>query len=644
MSFLRAIALSALPLALLPIVIHLLHRRRHPVVPWAATMFLRRATASRRGPARLRRYLILGSRVLIVVAMVLALARPLSSTSFGLAAGKGSGRQAAAVVILDRSPSMQRRLGNAMPSRFDLAKRRLADALQTLGVEEFTLIESVGQQPIRMSEPERLIDAAMTKPASSSANIPAMLLDALVILEASSQPVADIWLCSDRQFEDWALSASQWESIRRRLTRADRGLRVHLLDFEDPKPGNTSVRVTDVRLAGDAQDRLSIDVAVESDQREPSTIPVRVTAGDATTVVEVRLRDGNGILLDYQLPLVGPWKDLRGRVSIPSDLNTADDQWFFVAPEDAARQTLLVAEAECPAIRVVLELLGEVGAVNADELTTDELESAACVVWQGVPPDESQTPMLREFVRSGGSLVCFASRSKKTSAEFEGVTFEAFDETAGVSSFEGYEFPFDRAAELRGPLATSAEAVGIGTVIGSQRLGIGEIVYCGLDVTPMDGAFVEDGVVLYGLLSSAVDAGTRRRFGAGSFSAGAELPDAVASQSDSARAVLGNNELSASFEIGAHAGVFEFGTQAEQRGRLIAINRPESESSTRRLTDDELEQAFGGYAVNRVLVSGQGLKSGGSFVREIWTWVWCVLIGLLITESWLSLPRRRVTT
>lgn len=644
MSFLRFVALAALPLALLPIVIHLLHRRRHPVVPWAATMFLRRATASRRGPARLRRYLILGARVLIVVAMVLALARPLSSTSFGLAAGKGSGRQAAAAVILDRSPSMQRRLGNALPTRLEAAKRQLANSLKTLGVEEFTLIESVGQKPISMGEPDRLIDAAMTKPASSSANIPAMLLDALVLLEASGQQVADIWLCSDRQLDDWDTSASQWESIRRRLSSLGRGLRVHLLDFEEPKPGNASVRVTDVRLAGDSDDRLAIDIVVESDQRDIGVIPVRITLGEATTVADVSLRDGTGTLADYQLPLIGSWQDLRGRVSIPSDLNTADDQWFFVAPEDATHQTLLIAEAECPAVRVALDLLGAVRAVKTDELTTEKLDSIACLVWQGGSPTGPQASLVRDFVRSGGSLVCFPSQSNPPSGEFEGVTLGTLEERTGVSSFEGYEFQFDRVATVRGPLATSAEAVGIGTVIGSQRLGTGEVSYCGLDVTSMEGKFVEDGVVLYGLLSSAIEAGARRRLGAGSFVAGSELPDALASRSNAARAILTMDETSASFELGKHAGVYEFGEQADQRGRFIAINRPESESNPRRLTGEELDELFGGFPVNRIAISDEGLIGDAPFVREVWTWVWWALIGLLVAESWLSLPRRRPAT
>ncbi|MEO1528358.1 MAG: BatA domain-containing protein [Planctomycetota bacterium] len=641
MSFLRLIALTALPLALLPIVIHLLHRRRHPVVPWAATMFLRRATATRRGPARLRRYLVLGSRVLIVVALVVAFARPLSSTSFGVAVGKGSGRQASSVVILDRSPSMQRRLGNALPTRLQTATQRVAAALETLGVEEFTLIESVSRQPIRMSEPARLIDAARAKPASSSANIPELLLDALVVLENSGEGVADVWLCTDRQFGDWRLSSSQWENIRSRLSRRGKGLRVHLLDFGESPAGNASVRVTDVRSARDTNDELAIDLVVESDQPDLSSVPVRVTLAEATTVAEVSLRDGVGTLSDFHLPLAGGWKNLRGRVSIPSDLNTADDQWFFVAPEDAARQTVLVSETDCPAVRLALGVLGEVRVVDAPTLTLDQLDSVACVVWQGAPPAETQMAALQTFVRSGGSLVFFPSRSVVTPSVFEGVTFEAFEETRGESSFEDYVFPFDRVTPVRGPLTVDADVVGIGTVIGSQRIGTGEVSYCGFDVTSLTGAFVEDGAVLYGLLSSAVEAGARRRLGAGSYVAGEELPEAITQRSDAAQAVMATHDVSGSFEFGSHAGVFEFAKQGDQSGRLIAINRDVSESATRRVTDEELQELFGDFTVNRVEVSDRGLQSEASFVREIWTGVWWLLIGLLIAESWLSLPRVR---
>ena len=78
-------------------------------MPWGAMIFLRRAAHAHRGPAKLRRWLILAIRTLVVAAVVFALARPLSTGAIGLAASRVVSGETP-IVLVDRSPSMQRRL------------------------------------------------------------------------------------------------------------------------------------------------------------------------------------------------------------------------------------------------------------------------------------------------------------------------------------------------------------------------------------------------------------------------------------------------------------------------------------------------------------------------------------------------------
>jgi hypothetical protein len=61
MSFLQPILLVGLPLALLPVIIHLINQHRHRTVRWAAMMFLLDAKKMTKGLARLRQILILAA-------------------------------------------------------------------------------------------------------------------------------------------------------------------------------------------------------------------------------------------------------------------------------------------------------------------------------------------------------------------------------------------------------------------------------------------------------------------------------------------------------------------------------------------------------------------------------------------------------
>ena len=640
MSFLRLSALWALPLVVLPVVVHLLHRRRHPAVKWAATMFLRRATASRRGPARLRRYAILAARVLVLTAIVFATARPLSTGWFGFSAGKVAGRNAISIVILDRSPSMLRRMGNAAPTRLEMAKRHVAESLQTLDVEKFVVIESVGRKPIRMSDPKRLIDAPMTEGAASTSDIPGMLLDALTLLTDSNRRVADVWICSDRQESDWNPQAAEWDGIRRRLNDAGKGVRFHVLEFVADRPKtNASLQVTDVRaIENDGETMVSLAIALQSDEPAAS-IPLRVNVNGQTIVTETTLREGVGGISDYQVPVDGPWNAFYGSVSIPADGNDGDNEWFFVAPSATTRQLVLVSEDDCKAVRAAAEVLGNVSEVVREDLNSDRLASIACVIWQGELPTDESADVIESFVRSGGSVVFFPSQ-RGTSGDFEGVSFGDFRNEQGFSSsFREYEFSVEHFAPVIGSINTVAAIPQRGVVIGSLNIGSGAVVFCGMDVVDADSSFVEDGVVLYGLLLEAIDDGTRRRFGAGSHLAGSRLPEEFESQRESVVPVwMGESGADGSYEFGHHAGIFALGRDASETRRLVAINRSTNETSESFVSDEELGLPWSNFTWNRIPIDGVTSVSQPGLVREVWVWIWWGLIILLVGEAWLSLP------
>ena len=103
MSFLQPLLLAGLPLALLPLIIHLINRHRHRTVKWAAMLFLLDARKMNKGMARLREILILAMRVLAVAMLIVAASRPLSGGILALTGGKAD----TVIVLLDRSASME---------------------------------------------------------------------------------------------------------------------------------------------------------------------------------------------------------------------------------------------------------------------------------------------------------------------------------------------------------------------------------------------------------------------------------------------------------------------------------------------------------------------------------------------------------
>lgn len=99
------IAWATVGLATIPLIVHLLNRRRYREEPWAAMEFLLRAHRRSRRRIRLEEWILLAVRTGIILLIGLAIARPHTETS-PLASALGETR-ADRVIILDDSLSMQ---------------------------------------------------------------------------------------------------------------------------------------------------------------------------------------------------------------------------------------------------------------------------------------------------------------------------------------------------------------------------------------------------------------------------------------------------------------------------------------------------------------------------------------------------------
>jgi hypothetical protein len=102
--FSPAFAVAGLVLAGLPILIHILNRRRYRTVDWAAMDFLLRAMRKNRKRLRFEQWLLLAVRCLVLALLGLALARPVSCADTSLA--NVGQKSALHVIVIDNSCPM----------------------------------------------------------------------------------------------------------------------------------------------------------------------------------------------------------------------------------------------------------------------------------------------------------------------------------------------------------------------------------------------------------------------------------------------------------------------------------------------------------------------------------------------------------
>ena len=117
-------AVAGAALASIPIIIHILNRRRFKVVRWAAMEYLLQAMRKNRRRLKFEQWLLLAMRCLLIFLMGLALARPLGCDNSTIAA-LGGQRTALHVLVIDNSYSMAYEPGGRPDAKTHLDQAKL---------------------------------------------------------------------------------------------------------------------------------------------------------------------------------------------------------------------------------------------------------------------------------------------------------------------------------------------------------------------------------------------------------------------------------------------------------------------------------------------------------------------------------------
>ena len=671
MTFLQPWLLLALPIVALPVIIHLVNQWRFQSVEWAAMRFLLAAKALSRGYSRLRQWLILALRMLAVAAAVFAVSRPLSR---GWLASLG-GDSAAAIVLLDRSPSMAQATVAGGESKLATARRQVVAALETLGTKRVILIDSVTGAPLELASPRALAALSETEPAAAAADVPKMLQAASSHLRADSSAAGSIWICSDQRANDWKPADGAWPAIRQQIAALPQGVRVNLLAATDPGDDNVAVRVTKATLEPQGKGwELFLDVVLRRQRDQgPVRVPVSVELGGARSTVEIELAGTEAVLARHAIPVdvaalaagEGSPSDLArgsgwGRVTIPADINPADNEAYFTFGKAPTRRTVIVAED--PRAGGALELVARippdklltaaVDIVAVEDALGMGLDEVALLLWQAPIPEGEMAALVERFVDRGGDVV-FLPPESPTAASFAGIGWGAWSEhspplrPASWRSDEGWlagtltgqALPVGE-LEIRRACALSGEGTALATLPDDRPLLLraardrGAVAFLATTPSPRDSDLAANGIVLYCLLQRAIDDGLAAVGPARMADAGEPAgADARAETRGAERAADDWRQIagpaSPSTESGSHAGVLA------SRGRLVAINRPPREDVSPVLADEQIDALFQGLSLSRFEQQAGGL---GNLVEEVWRPCLVALLLALAAEGLLSLP------
>ncbi len=417
MSFLAPALLGALLAIAIPIVVHLVQRERRTVQPFPSLMFLRRVPYQSVRRRAIRHWPLLALRVLAIVLIVLAFARPFFSTG-GAAAAAGGARQV--VVLLDRSASMG--YGDHW-ARAQEAARRVVRGLgpgDGGAVAFFAAdVEIAGRSDAGAGDLVASIDRA--RPGPGLTRFGPALRAAAGLLESAAASRREIVLISDFQKSGWDATQD---------VKLPAGVSLTTVSVAEPSPANASVvAVTLDQQAAPKGVLVTATARVMNHGAQPVANREITLDVDGHRVETARFSVGPGTAADVAFaPFAVAGRTARVTVRLAPDMLPADDV-FYALVTVGARVPVLILENANPAPDSSLYLARALDVaqapgfatriVRADRVTPQEVAGAAVIVVNDAPPPSGAVGRaLASAVQGGaGLLVLLGQHSAWTDAD-----------------------------------------------------------------------------------------------------------------------------------------------------------------------------------------------------------------------------------
>ncbi|MEI8020441.1 MAG: BatA domain-containing protein [Schlesneria sp.] len=345
--FASPLMLWGLAAASIPIVIHLLHRRRFQTVQWAAMRFLLAATKKQSRRIKLEQILLLLIRTLILTCLALALSRPTAETLGEYFQSAGPKHR---IVVVDSTYSMG--YSAAGRTRFDRAKdmarqivsrAKQGDAINLVRISDSVPHVMVRRPAYQSAAVIEEIDQLTLFDERVDASIVLKEIDELLSL-APDLTHKEVYFITDLQSATWGPPDST-ETLKVREAMKKIAVRAKIVWLDVGEPNATNVAVTGLKtdesfaLSG-RPIRVSASIKNFNSVGATGQLVELTLDGQLADTRRVDLPAGQEVTVDFAPSFSGGEHRLKVRIS--PDALPVDDSRSLVIPVREELQVLLV--------------------------------------------------------------------------------------------------------------------------------------------------------------------------------------------------------------------------------------------------------------------------------------------------------------
>ncbi len=496
MTFLNPLYLIALAAAAIPIILHLLNLRKSRIIEFSTLTFLKELQRSKIRKLKIRQWLLLALRTLIVIFVVLAFTRPALRSGFGFLPGTAA--KSSVVIILDNSFSMM--VSDRQGPLLTQARRKANELVDLLaaGDEAVLLLTTDSRSGAKdftaaHNALRREVDEA--EASFIHGDYRRALTEAGALMAQSNNFNKEIYIITDRQRSQYAYdAAAQAGQV------LDKAVRVFVLPLGSENSGNAAVTSAELRStlfeAGKPID-IRASVSNQSDAAINDAIVSVFLNGERVTQNTVSVEAGGRRDVDFTItPRETGW--MQGFVELEDDALPEDNRRYFAfnIPEQirilvgpsGGRDAQLISlamnpfEGEADAPQVLKIQTADRGRLPAENLARYDV--VVLTGAEGLP--QAFLQRLAGWVQEGGSALLFPDAGASLN-DFSGTLLPllgvprpaglngALDNTATFTTFGQIDFDhplfrglFESRADGKNPEVDSPELRAVLRLRGSE--------------------------------------------------------------------------------------------------------------------------------------------------------------------------------
>ncbi|MBX3006588.1 MAG: BatA and WFA domain-containing protein [Melioribacteraceae bacterium] len=415
MTFLNPAILFGLIALSIPILLHFLNLRKLKRVEFSTLAFLKELQKSKIRRIKIKQWLLLIIRSLIILFLVLAFARPTISTNYF---GSSSAAKTSAVFIIDNTFSMSAIDENG--SYLNQAKKRAAELLNVFQNGDEVSIITVDQpekkvSPIAGKESlKKLIDEIEISNVRRSIN--ESIISASQILYESSNYNKEIFVFTDFQSNSLYDNDKELSSLKNVL---EPYARIHFIDFSGDPVNNLSVSRFEC-LNQIFEQGKSIEFSVEvknNSQNSQSTLTSLFLNGQRKSQQSISLSGGESKSLYFETTL-SDTGFVEAFVEIEDDAIINDNRRFVSFLSPATMKILLVYDNQSDAHFVELALRsGSKGLVSLTSISHQQIVSTNPTNFDAIflvgTKNFNPSNRINQYLERGGTLIVFPGTSEE---------------------------------------------------------------------------------------------------------------------------------------------------------------------------------------------------------------------------------------